>query len=431
MNVSSDRLAQNLESVLGSPNITGDSQFCSRYAVDGKQPSLVCFPAEPTQVAQALRICSEAEAAVAPWGGGTAVHIGNLPGHIDVVIGLHRLNRLVEHDHANLTVTVESGMTLPAVREILARQNQFLAFDPPFSERATAGGTVAANLNGPRRMFYGSVRDLVIGMKIALITGEHIKAGGKVVKNVAGYDMCKLFVGSLGSLGIITEVTLRVSPLPESAATFVASGTLPQVLKSVAELRDSTLLPAAIVVLNSEADYAAGPWNVAVWCEGFADSVERHIRDAGTVAEHIGLNSQILHNQTHRQLWSEICDVPLEAKRTTFRVTVPVAAVSPVLEIVEASAEGDASAHVVTDACMGTVWLSIASGASASTWFPKLISLARQHRGHAVMFAAPAAAKENIDVWGLPPPTLSLMREIKRQFDPNGLLNPGRFLGGI
>jgi glycolate oxidase FAD binding subunit len=429
MNVGSDRLAQELGSLLGSSHISLDSHFLSRYSVDGKQPSLVCFPGEPTQVARVLSLCAEAGAAVAPWGGGTAVAVGNPPGQIDIVIGLHRLNRLVEHDHANLTVTVESGMTLPVVGEILAGQNQFLAFDPPFSERATVGGTVAANINGPRRMFCGSVRDLVIGMKIALITGEQIKAGGKVVKNVAGYDMCKLFVGSLGTLGIITEATLRVSPLPESAATLVASGSLPKVLKSVAALRDSTLLPAAIVVLNSEADYAPGPWNLAVWCEGFSDSVARHLSDAETIAASIGLDFQILRNQTHRQLWSEICDAPLEAKRTIYRVTVPATAVAAALESIEASA--DASAHVVGDACAGTVWLSTASGPNNSTWLPKLTSLARQHHGHAVMFAAPAAAKENVDVWGPPPPALSLMREIKRQFDPNGLLNPGRFVGGI
>lgn len=431
MKVSSDRLAQSLESVLGAANVTADSQFCSRHTVDGKQPALVCFPAAPAQVAQALRICSEAEAAVAPWSGGTSVPIGNLPARIDVVIALHRLNRLVEHDHANLTVTVESGMRLAALREILASQNQFLACDPPFPERATAGGAVAANVNGPRRMFYGSIRDLVIGMRVALLTGEQIKAGGKVVKNVAGYDMCKLFVGSLGTLGIITEVTLKVSPLPESSATLVASGTLPQVLQLASSLGDSALLPAALVMLNAEADYAPGPWNLAVWCEGFADSVERHLRDAGPMAKPIGLNSQILRNQAHRQLWSEICDVPLETNRTTFRVTIPLTAVSPVLETVEASIEADASAHVMTDACAGTVWISLESRADASAWFPKLTSLAQQHHGHAVMFAAPAAAKEAIDVWGPPPPNFSLMREIKRQFDPNGLLNPGRFLGGI
>jgi len=170
---------------------------------------------------------------------------------------------------------------------------------------------------------------------------------------------------------------------------------------------------------------------LAVWCEGFTDSVERHLRDAGTMARHIGLNSQILHNHTHRQLWGEVCDVPLETNRTTLRVIVPLTAVSPVLEMVEASAEHGASAHVASDACAGTVWVSVERTPDGPAWFLKLTSLARQHHGHAVMFAAPTAAKEAIDVWGPPPPNFSLMREIKRQFDPNGLLNPGRFLGGI
>ena len=126
--------------------------------------------------------------------------IGNPPRQIDVVVGLERLNQLVEHDQANLTATIQSGHRLASLQEILKRQNQFLPFDPPAPARATVGGVVATNLNGPRRGYYGSVRDLVIGMKVVLASGEEIKAGGKVVKNVAGYDMCKLFVGSLGTL---------------------------------------------------------------------------------------------------------------------------------------------------------------------------------------------------------------------------------------
>ena len=159
-----------------------------------------------------------------PWGGGTAMRIGNLPDRVGIIIELSKLNRVVEHDHANLTATMQSGITLAASQKFTAAERQFVPFDAPYPERSTIGGIVAANLNGARRGCYGSVRDLVIGMKVALPTGEQIKAGGKVVKNVAGYDMCKLFVGSLGTLGIITEVTMRMTPIPETAATVAVSG---------------------------------------------------------------------------------------------------------------------------------------------------------------------------------------------------------------
>ncbi|MGH7825813.1 MAG: FAD-binding oxidoreductase [Candidatus Binatia bacterium] len=431
MKVSSDLLARDLQSVLGSENVTGDPQIRSRHAVDGRQPALVCFPEEPAQVAAALKVCSEAGAIVAPWGGGSATQIGNLTQEIDVVIVLTRLTRLIEHDAANLTVTAEAGMRLAALQELLAGRRQFLAFDTPYPERSTVGGAVAINLNGPRRISYGSVRDLVIGMKVALLTGEQIKAGGKVVKNVAGYDMCKLFVGSLGTLGVITEVTLRVAPLPETAATLVASGTLPQGLRFVSDLRRSVLLPAAIVVLNSRVNDPAGPWKMAVWCEGFQESVERHLRDLTVMIKKVGLNSHILRDGAHRRLWTEACDLPLEANRTIFRATVPLTAVPKLLETIEASGERETSPHVVADLCAGSIWISLEATAGGARWFSTWTALAREHHGHMVMLAAAPAEKEGIDAWGPPPRTLALMREIKRQFDPKGLLNPGRFLGGI
>ena len=256
MKFSGDRLAQLLEGELGADAVTNERSLLAAHNVDGREPALLCFPVSPEQVAAALRLCSEANATMTPWGGGTAIEIGNPPREVDVVIGLERLNLLVEHDQANLTATVQSGHRLAALQEVLARHNQFLPLDPPALARATVGGVVATNLNGPRRGYYGSVRDLIISMKIVLASGDQIKAGGKVVKNVAGYDMCKLFVGSLGTLGIITEVTLRMAPIPETAATIIASGTLPEVQQFTDELSRSKLLPSAIVLLNAQANKA-------------------------------------------------------------------------------------------------------------------------------------------------------------------------------
>src|SRR3990172_12840941 len=177
-----DQLAQRLGAELGAAAVLTEQSMLASHIVDGMQPALVCSPSTSEQIAAALRICAEAEAAVIPWGGGTAMPIGNRPSALDVVIETSRLDRAIEHDDANLTATVQSGITLMALQEILARQKQFLPFDPPFPARATIGGIVAASLNGPRHSCYGSVRGLVIGMKVALASGELIKAGGKVVK---------------------------------------------------------------------------------------------------------------------------------------------------------------------------------------------------------------------------------------------------------
>jgi glycolate oxidase FAD binding subunit len=435
MKPSGDRLAQGLEGELGVGAVTSEPSLLAAHSVDGRDPAVLCFPASPEQVAAALRLCSEANATVTPWGGGTAMRIGNSPRQVDVVVGLERLSLLVEHDQANLTATVQSGHRLAALQEVLARHNQFLPLDPPAPARATVGGVVATNLNGPRRGYYGSVRDLVIGMKVVLASGEQIKAGGKVVKNVAGYDMCKLFVGSLGTLGITTEVTLRMAPTPEIAATLIASGSLPEVQQFADELSHSKLLPSAVLLLNAQTskatDLTHSDWQVAVWCEGFEETVARHLRDAPAMAQRIGLATAILQENDHCRFWDKMRDFPLQADRLVYRVTVPRSSTAEIIQTVHNWSTADFCPEIVSDAPTGIVWISLEVNDLAAQWLAKLIAEARAHGGHAILLAAPANLKRGVDVWGSVPPTLSLMREVKRQFDPKNLLNPGRFIGGI
>jgi glycolate oxidase FAD binding subunit len=430
MNISAEQAAQTLQAELGGDSVTLDPGVSGKHAVDGKTPLLVCAPAAPEQVATVLRICAEARVAVTPWGGGTGTSVGNAPREMCVVMDLTRLNRVIDHDHANLTVAVESGATLANLQEALSRRQQFLPFDAPRPAEATIGGTVALNLNGPRRASYGSIRDLVIGMKVTLSTGEQIKAGGKVVKNVAGYDMCKLFVGSLGTLGVITEVTSRVAPAPESAATAIVSGDFNEVEKYIDRLSRSPLLPAAVILTNSQPGYSGGKaCQVALWSQGLEETVARHLSDAQTLARQFALGSEVLRGGNHDSFWEGVRDFPLEAERCVFRATVPRAEVTKFIEAVNKTA--DLTPALMADMVFGTVWLSWpVSERAAATW-RLLMSLAASHHGHAVMFSAPHQAKEGIDIWGPPPATLSLMRGLKERFDPLGLLNPGRFVGGI
>ncbi|MGH7855457.1 MAG: FAD-binding oxidoreductase [Candidatus Binatia bacterium] len=424
MIITVDQLMQRLQSGLGSGAVSADTDALNSHRIDGITPHLVVTPGSAEQIGAVLRTCSEAGATVIPWGGGTAMALGNPPRQADVVIKLEKLNRVIEHDAANLTVTAQCGMTLNALQSTLAAQKQFVPIDAPFPARATLGGIIAANLNGPRRSFYGSARDLVIGMKVVLASGESIKAGGKVVKNVAGYDMCKLFVGSVGTLGIITEATFRVAPAAESAATFIGRGTLAQTQRFSAELSLSRLLPAAAYLLNEKSEK---DWRVAAWCEGFAETVERHLREFQAVAGRIGMTQEVARDENHIELWERLRDFPLTPNRLIYRVTLPRAAIFDFLERVS----GWNSSEVISDTSMGTIWLEFPASKTALARFSEVESMARERRGHAVVFAAPAALKAAINIWGPAPPTISLMREIKRQFDPSELLNPGRFLGGI
>jgi glycolate oxidase FAD binding subunit len=435
MKVGHDQIARRIESALGAGAVSVEPRMLASHTVDETSPALICDPETPEQVAAALRVCSEVEAAVTPWSGGSATTIGNRPSKVDVIIRLNRLQHVVEHDPANLTLTVQAGINLIRLQESIPSQKQFLPFDPPNPSKATVGGTVAANLNGPRRGSYGAVRDLVIGMKVALASGAQIKAGGKVVKNVAGYDMCKLFVGSLGTLGIITEATLRMSPVPETAATLVATGTYAAVTQLAGEIDRAQLNPTAMCISNDQicktAAATRSDWQLAVWSEGFEENVHRHLRDVETMGKRIGLEREALRGKNHQQYWDEIRDFPLRPERLVYRLTVPRAGVAVIMKAIADCKTADFDPAIVGDAAVGTIWIAAAANSISVQQFPKLIALARECAGHAVMLVAPPACKEGIDVWGSPPPGLSLMREIKRRFDPKGILNPGRFVSGM
>jgi glycolate oxidase FAD binding subunit len=284
-------------------------------------------------------------------------------------------------------------------------------------------------------MGYGSVRDLVIGMKVALADGAQIKAGGKVVKNVAGYDMCKLFVGSLGTLGIITEVTFKMAPRPETAGTVVARGSLEQADQLTRELLASALIPAAVAVMHGEVAAAAGlsgevP-SVAVWAEGFEEAVARHVDDVKKMADRAGMASDVLEGAAHIRLWEVVRDFGGDGMApAVLRVSVPLTAVKEVISAAQQLQDG-AAPRFVAHVGAGTIWLTLTDAAAAPAVFSRLTALAAQRHGHVVLASAPPEVKRKLDVWGPPPPTLDLMKDLKRQFDPHGLLNPGRFVARL
>jgi glycolate oxidase FAD binding subunit len=354
--------------------------------------------------------------------------LGNPPRTLDVVVNTTQLNRVIEHDHANLTATVQSGMTLDALQAALAPQKQFVPVDPPRPERSTVGGIVAANLNGPRRSSYGAVRDLVIGMKVVLGSGEIVKAGGKVVKNVAGYDMCKLFTGSLGTLGIITEATVRVAPIPAHSATVVASGTLAKAVQCASQLMRANLLPTAVNLHNSN---GAASWKIAVGFDGFAETVARQTDELMEMAQRLALTREVIDGERQNQYWQAIADLPVSQERLTYRLTVPRGALTQTIATLVDWTEVESPSLICADVAMGTLWLAVPADQATVGWFPRLITLAQEHRGHAIIFTAPTPLKKAIDVWGPTTPAHTLMRKIKHEFDPAGLFNPGRFVGGL
>ncbi|MDE3077934.1 MAG: FAD-binding oxidoreductase, partial [Chloroflexota bacterium] len=193
------------------------------YAVDGMAPKVVAYPKTAEQVAEIVRVAAAHRWAVIPRGGGTIIELGGIPRAVDVVICTTDMNRMLEYEPADLTCTVQAGMRLSELQARLSEHGQFLALDPPLPDKATIGGIVAANSSGPLRLRYGTCRDLLIGVRVVNPDGSITKGGGKVVKNVSGYDMCKLYTSSLGTIGIILEATFKLWPLPACESTVVAS----------------------------------------------------------------------------------------------------------------------------------------------------------------------------------------------------------------
>ncbi len=425
-------LAPRFEALLGAEwVIAGDT---SRWAVDGVVPGVALRPGDAEQVGAILRVCGEAGAAVIPWGGGTAVGVGNPPRASHVALLLDRLSALVEHDAANLTATVGAGMTLGALEGAIFGQRQFLPLEPPCAERATAGGAAAVDLNGPRRAHCGSARDLVIGAKAVQADGTLIKAGGKTVKNVAGYDMCKLLVGSLGTLCVLTELTLRLLPLPEASRTVAVWGVdTTDLLRLSGRVLASALLPAAVAVVDSVAASALGRGSAGllVRATGFEAAVTRQVRDVIAAAEAEALGTEVLEGESETALWRAVRDFGWEGEGASIRVTVPSGEVPaafgrlrPVLP---------AQSGVMAHAASGTVWVQTDPAALTPEALGAMREIASAHHGNVLLARAPLRLKAAGDVWAPAPlpRTLQIMRAIKQAFDPRGILNPGRFVAGL
>ena len=388
-------------------------------SVDGLLPSTVMRPEDAEDAARGLRLCDLAPAAVVVWGGGTQMRLGTPPRRYDVACSTERMTRLLEYEPADLTCRVEAGMRLRDLQATLREQGQRLPLDPPHPERATVGGMVAANSNGLSRGRYGTVRDWVIGIAVAYPSGKVARAGGKVVKNVAGYDLMKLHIGALGTLGVVAEVNFKVQARPEMEATLVAQFEAPAPALEVGlKLAHQYLAPATAIVQ----DGAGGRWDLALKLEGYAREVQaakdqavRFVRDAGGAAEDA---------ETPPGFWDVARDWSTPADDdVVLRAIVPLAA-SPLL-----MAAVPPDARVLAQPASGVVDIRVPAPAAAATL--SRLRTAAGAEGQVVVVAAPVALKEGLDIWGPPPPGFPIMRALKQALDPNGILNPGRFVGGI
>ena len=262
-------LRRHLAELVGPSNVWTEDVHRATHAVDGHQPRFVVQPETPAQAAEILYVASRERCAVVPWGQGTQMHLGQTPTRYDLALSLAGLTRVVDYDSANLTLIAEAGLPLREVYCLTTPQRQFL----PLGYAGTAaslGGLLVTNSSGMKRLRYGGVRDLVLGVRVALPDGALVHFGGRVVKNVAGYDMNKLFIGSLGAFGVVLETTYRLVALPEDDSVLaVAFPTLAQATAAAAALCAAPLLPSAVLLLHADVVAAWAP-TLALDCPGTA-----------------------------------------------------------------------------------------------------------------------------------------------------------------
>ena len=450
-------ISRQLSELLG-PGAIKSPEALEDFAIDGVVPEAVVQPPDRQAVAEIMQWASKERVSVFPRGGGTKQTLGNVPARVGVVLDLGLLNRMLDYAPHDLTATVEAGITLGQLQQLLAPGGQSLRLESPLATTSTVGGILAANTTGPLQHSYGQPRDWLIGIAVVQASGVQTKAGGKVVKNVTGYDLNKLYTGSLGTLGVIVEATFKLSPQPmEQRVQLAGYSTLGQGITAGADLLRQVHAPLGVQVVDVQAARQLNIGPVTAFLErsesasaltlgffsGRAGTVERRIANsAGTLQDSAALHVDELYDDADRPLLKQLTDLGWAWDTRPYlgiKVMVPPSAVAQVVDRCHQDVPLGLPPAVVADPGFGMFRLFWWAG-SVSDWIEDSLvletilrtrQLAREAGGFATVEQCPLSIKKQIDVWGEHPDGMDIMRRIKQKFDPQGILNPGRFLGGI
>ncbi len=403
---------------------TGDE-----VVVDGMGAERSVRPPTAQAIADFLAEAVEKGEAVTPVGGGTALGLGNLPDRVDSALSTRALDAVLEYEPTDLVLSVGAGARFGDVQRLLHSYGQTLPLDPPDGEDATVGGLIATARSGPLRRSTGTLRDYLVGMAVAHPSGTVTKSGGMVVKNVTGFDLPRLYHGSLGTLGVIVSANFKVLPLAAAEMTLIArAGDLDRAMVTAEAWDRGTLQPASLE-LARESD----GWIVAARILGREQTVISRARDGrggitDPIEEMSGVDSASWWTNYGRGQWSIV-----EPYEVIVRCGVRPKGTGPLVQSLVATVpeQGTELRSLRSSVGRGIVQLRVAlpDGSPAS-----LLDLQRRLLGmadHVTVLAAPPEWKQGIDVWGKEPDGLDVMRSLKQQFDPHRVLNPGRFIGRI
>lgn len=440
--VNLDALAAAVEGIVGADYLHREER-AEGFAIGRQTPKLVAAPGTPDEVAALLKRADESGAAVVPWGGGTHQTLGYPPRRYDLAVSLRRLNKVLAYTPEDLTIAVQAGMTLTDLRDALNVNGQMLPLDPAYADRATLGGILATHASGPRRHGYGTIRDFCIGLDAAYVDGTVAKAGGMVVKNVTGFDLMKMHLGAVGTLGVVTRLNFKLLPQPAAERTLVVQCARAEAaLTLAARIVASPLMPMALEYVSPVAAMSVrAPLDghlLCVRCEGSAATVarqERDVRDwcAGSGADFAEIAT--IAGDEHKRLWTSLADWSGTGDLTPSVAVLKLATLPTELPIALADIERIGAEHGLEIATRATVGIGVAhlrvTGDAAGAGLHAALGILQPRWPALTIWGCDPAHAATLSVWGTEPPTTGVMRELKQSFDPHSTLNPGRFLGGI
>ncbi len=440
-----EALAASIQEYAPGAQVTTETDALRNYAIDGLLPRLVVTPATVEEVAQVVALTNQQDLTLLTRGGGSRMSLGAPPERIDVLLETNQLTRLLEHEAPDLTCQVEAGLTLAALQAQLATKGQWLALDPPDAAQATLGGILASNASGPKRLRYGSARDLVIGLRVVQPNGEVSRSGGRVVKNVAGYDLNKLYIGSLGTLGVIVEANFKLHPLPITERTLLLTyPNATDVMRTVIAILGSLLTPSALELIDPGAasdmtdffglNLPTDGYTLAINFEGGLVAIERQVDEVRLLARKYGaLLGDELAGEEQNRFWNVVREHSRGS--VTCKAAILVSQVTSYLQMVERICRRhELEAAIVAHAGNGILYIELRPGDATPRLVEAIAELrlhAQEARGSLVVERCPIDLKRRISVWGEPGSNFYLMQRLKQQFDPKGTFVSGRFVGGL
>ena len=416
----------------GGPNVT-------KYAVDSALPASVASAQSASDIERTLAAASAQDLAVIPHGGRTMQSLGMPPARYDIALDLSQMNRVVDYEPDDFTITVEAGMTLARLQRHLAVNGQFLPLDHPHFEQATLGGICAVGRGGLRRNAFGGPRDWLIGMRMVQADGTAIKGGGKVVKNVSGYDLPKLFTGSLGTLGVIAELTFKLRPQPASDQIIALSApTFETALEASRAAAQAAPFLNGCVALSADAAAEARALGAKLLTDeptivlraiGLESAASEVLSQAMSAVREAGIDGPQRTTTEIVETWQAIADLELQSPpdHVRLRLGLPPGNLVKAHGLIE-RALGETSLRSIA-ADSGLLFITTPSVE------PDSIAQLRRDlgplQGRLTIESAPTALKDSVDIWGPAGAGARLMHNIKHEFDPRGILSPGRFVDGI